>query len=310
MKFKTLAIGVVFLIGGLPATLLAGTCKESQKKDTLCTLNVDRLHPAQFSVGSIAVTCKSDKISKKSKKKLKKYLEDEKRQVPTVIGPGGNYYITDHHHLATALHRASSHQWGDKQKVLYVRILDNYTEKDKTWGEFWAEMQQQHRSHNCDNNGHCDLNFSLIPSNLGGLLNDPYRTLSRWVRESCGYVKLGKEQCDHIRTEPKHEAPFFMEFFWGEFFREHLKLTVKDMEVCKSIPFTETCLDVNDEVKQLKAIYPEAMKLAKSDKAKEFFKKKGLDPFAYGFNPTGEHLKLKFSGYKDACEDPVIPGNK
>jgi hypothetical protein len=85
-----------------------------------------------------------------------------------------------------------------------------------------------------------------------------------------------------------------------------LPLTVKDLEVCKSIPYSETCLD--DEVAQLKGIYDEAMKLAASEEAKKYLEKKELNPWDYGFNPSGEHLKLDWGGDQDACE--VLPDDK
>lgn len=295
--------GSFFLIASLPCTLLGDTCKPSDQTSTLCTLHVDELRPTQFAVGSVAATCKAQKISEKSKKKLKKYLADEKRQIPVVVGPDGNFFMTDHHHLSTALYRAVSSKWGNKSKVLKVQILDNFTAKDVSWGEFWEAMQKEHRSYNYDNKGIPNMNFALLPADVSGLLNDPYRTLSRWVRESCGYIKSGKEQCDDIRTDHEHMAPFFMEFFWGDFFRQHLPLTIKNLEVCKSIPYSEACLD--DEVDQLKAIYDKSMKLATSEDAKKYFEDRGLDPWEYGYNPSGKHLPLKWGGYKKACEEPV-----
>ena len=303
MNYKSLALGSVFLIASLPSTLLGGTCKSSDPTNTLCTLHVDDVRPTQFAVGSLAVTCKAYKISEKSKKKLKKYLADEKRQIPVVVGPEGNFYMTDHHHLSTALYRAISSKWGNKSKVLHIQIIDNFATKDASWGEFWEAMLKAHRSYNYDNKGTPDMNFALLPADVGGLLNDPYRTLSRWVRESCGYVKAGKEQCDGIRTDHEHKAPFFMEFYWGDFFRQHLPLTVKDLEVCKSIPYSETCLD--GEVAQLKAIYDESMKLAASEDATKYFEAQGLNAWDYGYNPSGEHLQLDWGGYKNTCEEPV-----
>lgn len=304
MNYRSLAIGTVLLIGGLPSTLWGDTCKSSDPKGTLCTLHVDAVRPTQFAVGSVAVDCKARKLSKKSKKRLKEYLAAEARRIPAVVGPDGNFYMTDHHHLSTALHRAQSSKWGKKSKVLHIEVLDNFSSHDNdSRGEFWAAMQKAHRSYNYDNKGIPDMNFALLPAGVGGLLNDPYRTLSRWVRESCGYVKAGKEQCDHIRTDHEHKAPFFMEFYWGNLFRQHLPMTVKELQVCKSIPYSEICLD--DEVAQLKAIYDKSMKLAASEEAKKYFEEQGLDPWDYGFNPSGEHLELEFGGDQDACEEPV-----
>lgn len=304
MKKRMLTLASVLLAAGLPFQVWGGNCESSDPPDTLCTLHVDEIRPTQFAVGSIAVNCRADELSARSKRRLKKYLESEKRQVPAVVGPDGDFYITDRHHLTTALHRAKSPNWRNKQKVLQIKILDNYTTKKVTWGEFWNDMKKQNRSYNFDNKGIPDMNFALIPEDVGGLLNDPYRTLSRWVRESCGYVKAGKEQCENIRTDHEHKAPFFMEFYWGDFFRKHLPLPTADLEVCKAIPYSPTCL--SDEVGQLKDIYDKAMELAASSKAKTFFEDQELNPWDYGYNPSGEHLKLEWSGDKNACE-VVVP---
>lgn len=158
------------------------------------------------------------------------------------------------------------------------------------WGAFWNDMQKEHFIYNSDNKGIPDMNLALLPGDVGGLLNDRYRTLSRWIRLSCGYVKLGKEQCDRIHTDHPHRAPFFMEIYSGEFFRERLPLTTANLSVCKSIPYSSTCL--SDEVGELKAIYEKAMKLAATGEAKRFFEDRGLDPWDYCYNPSGEHLQL------------------
>lgn len=296
----TICSAAVFLLcfSSIPPLSAHGACEPSDDKGDQCTLNVEDLRPTQFAVGSIAVDCKAASISKKSKKKLKKYLDDEARYVPAVIGPDGKFYITDHHHLATALYRAKSPDWGSKDKVLNVNIIDKYDFKKTSWAEFWSDMLAQHRTYNYDEKGTPYMDFALLPKDVGDLLNDPYRTLSRWVRESCGYVKLGKTQCDKIRPNPPHAAPYFMEFYWGVFFRKELPLDLAKLEVCKSIPYSSICL--NDEAGQLKGIYDQAMQLAGSDKAKAYFESLGLDPYAYGYNDTGEHVKVSFDG---ACEE-------
>ena len=300
MNKRILVLTSVFLTVGLPSLSWAKTCHSDDPADTHCTLKVEKLRPTQFAVGSVAVDCKADKISEKSKKKLEKYLEDPAREVPAVVAPDGSFYITDHHHLSTALYRANSKDWGEDDKVLHVHIIENYTGRGMSWGDFWGEMQRLHRSYNYDNKGIPDMDFALLPTTVGGLQNDPYRTLSRWVRESCGYVKLGKEQCDNIRADHPHQAPYFMEFYWGEFFRQRLPLTVGAQAVCKSIPYSPNCL--SDEVGQLKSRYDDAMKLAASEEAKKFFEDQGLDPWDYGYNPTGEHVPLSWTGANMACE--------
>ncbi len=291
-----------FLLAALLPSLVWGAkCDPSDPQGTQCTLLVTEIRPTQFSVGSVAASCKAESLSEKSKKKLKSYLK--KRVVPAVVGPDGNFYIADRHHLATGLFRADSPDWGESKKKLYIEIQDNYFTARVTWGKFWNNMLNSRYTYNYDNKGIPDMSFALLPTSVGDLLNDPYRTLSRWVRESCGYVKRGTDQCDGIRTDPPHEAPYFMEFYWGGFFRENLPLAVADLEVCDSIPYSSTCLA--DEVGALKATYEKAMELAGSEQAKSYFEDEELDPWEYGYNPTGDHLTLEWEGARGACEKPV-----
>lgn len=297
MKFLLLTLGI---LSGLPFVLYADTCKSTDIQGSQCSLQVMLLRPTQFSVGADAVACKAEKISKKSKKKLKKYLANEKRHIPVVIGPDGGFFITDHHHLAAALYLASSSAWGNQDKILTINIVANYAGKKLSWADFWNDMLQTHRSYNYDNKGIANMNFALLPGDVSALLNDPYRTLSRWVRESCAYVKAGVEQCENIRTDHPHQAPYFMEFYWGNFFRQHIPLPVKDLSVCKALPYSGSCL--TNEIEQLKAIYPQAVKLAASEQAKAYFQAQGLNPWDYGFNPSSEHLTLEWGGVNNACE--------
>ena len=77
-------------------------------KGLSCKLQVDFVHPTQPAVGMTAVNCKRDKLVRKSESKLDKYLRKGRRVVPTVIGPDGNFYITDHHHLSTGVFSPTS----------------------------------------------------------------------------------------------------------------------------------------------------------------------------------------------------------
>ena len=304
MRNTFLVAVLALMAASTHALVLAGTCEKSDLPETQCNLQVDKVHPTQFSVGSVALGCKAASISKKSRKKLKKYLHARKNLIPVVVGPSGNFYITDRHHFSTALYRAESSAWGNQQKILQILIVENYNNKYTSWGQFWEAMQKQGRSYNFDNKGVPDMNYALLPKTVGGLLNDPYRTLSLWVRESCGYVKKGKKQCDDFRTNHPHKAPLFMELYWGDFFRHHLPMTIAGLEVCKSIPYSPTCL--SDEVGQLKTLYKKAIILAASEQAKNYFEDLNLDPWTFGYNPAGEHLELKWGDPRDACAEPVM----
>ncbi|ESQ14984.1 MAG: hypothetical protein N838_29195 [Thiohalocapsa sp. PB-PSB1] len=67
----------------------------------LCQAKVGDLKPTQNAVGFDEVNDKIARYSAKSKEDLKDYLLVH--PVPVVIGNGGNFYVTDHHHLTNAL---------------------------------------------------------------------------------------------------------------------------------------------------------------------------------------------------------------
>ncbi len=122
--------------------------------------------------------------------------------------------------------------------------------------------------------------------NMGDLKDNPYRTLSRWTRESCGYIKKGKEQCLALKATKEPTDPYFMEFYWAQFLRDQLKKNNTDL----------------DSPQELMESYPEAIQVTLSkEKTKEFFKNKGLDAMKYGQNQKGTYLYLNFS--EDACEE-------
>jgi len=287
----------IYFTGFFPIAL-ANNCKPENEPNINCKINVADIRPTQFSVGAVAVSCKAEKIANKSNKKLSKYLNKRKNRVPAVIGPDGYFYITDRHHLVSALYKVKS-----DMTDININVIDSYYKSRISWAEFWHIMQAKNQSYNYDNKGQEHMNFALLPKDMGNLLNDPYRTLSRWVRESCGYLKKGKKQCDNIRPSPAHKAPFFMEFYWADFFRQHLPLTIKDIQICKSIPYSSLCFD--NEVKQLKELYDKAMQLAVSDKAKNYFIDKGLDPETYGFHTDNKKfIEIQWGGNQNACDNP------
>ncbi len=272
-------------------------CKKDAQKGAICLMQVEDLHPTQFSVGSIAVDCKSAKIEKKyEKKKLDKYLSAEKRLVPAAIGPDGGFYITDHHHLSTAVYRAKSGDWSGKKQDVYVQVLDNYTGTGVSMHEFWSIMEMQKNVWPYDENGKKVKNYEekLPKMDVGDLKDNPYRSLSRWTRESCGYVKAGKDQCTPLETiDGAPTAPYFMEFYWARFLRDQIK---KDNDQLNS-PKKAT--------KQYKKAIAATLDL---DKTSKFFKSQGLDAKNYGQNTEGNHYHLEFS--KKGCESWYLNGKQ
>ena len=151
-----------------------------------------RLRPTQISVGYAEVELKARQWSKLSKKRLTAELQSH--LFPAVIGPGGDYFIVDHHHLGIALIEQGL-------KDVFVAVLD-----DMSWLEpavFWRTMEFRAWSHPYDARGQ-RRDYKDIPTSLMKLQNDPYRALAGLVRSQGGFAK--------------DQAPF-VEFLWADFFR-------------------------------------------------------------------------------------------
>ncbi len=110
-NWEKVFLGAILTIAVLvsPAALAGKMekCKVDTEAGELCQIEVSGLSPTQAAVGMQAVYCKAyNRLATKSEKKLKKFLVKEKHHVPVIIGPGGKFFMTDHHHMSTALYYA------------------------------------------------------------------------------------------------------------------------------------------------------------------------------------------------------------
>ena len=202
-------------------------CSDGITPGSLCTLPASEIAPTQGAVGMFAVDCKAKKIDDKntsSGNKLKRYLLE--RQVPAVLGLDGRLYITDRHHLSTAVFRSSIQ---DDRKNLYMCPMVEKT--GATPDEFWAYMEANHFVWPRNNRGQ-RIPPSQLPTGLQGLADDPYRTLSRWTRDSCGYIKCGtvcgedgENTDDLFSCKACSETPFFLEFKWADYYRSQVPIS-------------------------------------------------------------------------------------
>jgi len=282
-----------------PCSLLAAKetfispCTGYEKKDTLCRLKVTKLHPTQFSVGMLLVQCRKTKLEKKRLIELLKYLKKKKNHVPVVIGPYRKFYITDRHHLCCALLHATTDDWSGKEQQVVVRVMRNDNKSQLTSEKFWQKMVTEKNVYPYNNKGIIVDNFGLELSymTLTELKDNPYRTLSKWVREGCGYIKKSEKRCVELKaiSTPGSTASF-LEMYWAMYLQT--QLAHKDT------------LDS----KQLEQLYPKALK-AVLDKKKtgEYYQTLGLDPKEYGQNQTGKYIKLHF--HQDGCVKKIKKPN-
>lgn len=253
--------------------------KELVKEKTMCRVNLLDIYPTQSIVGEVAVGCKVEKLEKILKKDYdgnekefaKGYLCQKKTFLPIVVGYDDRIYITDHHHLSSAILKSKEID----KKELNAFVLHDYS-YDKDWQKisetsFWDMMNKEHLVYLKEFGK--EITYQQLPTCLNRLKNDSFRTLSRWVRESGCYTKpedkdKNKNVCDEkefpLTTVAK--SSYYAEFKYADILRDEFSAK----------------LNMNNEVKSLIDIYPKSIKYLKSDyNCTKCEKIKGVDESNY-----------------------------
>ncbi|MBC7386686.1 MAG: chromosome partitioning protein ParB [Cryobacterium sp.] len=163
------------------------------------------VRPTQATVGMRAVRERVEKLNSMDHDSLKHYLE--KHPIPVVIAPSGRFYQIDHHHLALAALRAG-------RESAFYRVAWDYGSLP-TMTAFWAKMTENHLVWAEDEWGKPIPIPSGLPADVRDLRDDPYRSLSAYVREMGGFEKSKIE---------------FAEFLWADFFRQRIDLGRSDRD--------------------------------------------------------------------------------
>ena len=154
------------------------------------------LHPTQITVGIREVKSKRKRWRREKDNKASEFLG--RHMIPTVLGPNKVHYVTDHHHLARALHDE-----GVKEVLCTVEhdfsLLDRET--------FWFNLDNRGLMHPFDDEGR-RRGYKDIPDQVSKLVDDPYRSLAGELRRQGGFAK---------DTTP------FSEFLWADFLRPRIK---------------------------------------------------------------------------------------
>lgn len=174
----------------------------SNAREPLLTLvAVADLRPTQITVGMREVLTKRKRWRETATKKGEKFLG--KHMIPVILGPKLRHYVTDHHHLARALHDE-----GVKDVAVTVRANLSKLEPDA----FWIVMDNRNWMHPFDAKG-CRRHYRDIPKSIAELVDDPFRSLAGELRRAGGFAK---------DTTP------FSEFLWADFLRRRMRR--KDVE--------------------------------------------------------------------------------
>jgi hypothetical protein len=153
------------------------------------------LRPTQITVGMREVGEKRERWRDKHGKKAGEFLASH--MIPVVLGPKGDRYVTDHHHLARALHDE-----GVKEVATTVALDLSRLDPDT----FWFVLDNRGLMHPFDAHGE-RRSFRDIPDSISDLVDDPYRSLAGELRRVGGYAK---------DTTP------FSEFLWADFLRRRI----------------------------------------------------------------------------------------
>lgn len=159
------------------------------------------LRPTQMTVGMREVKAKRKEWRKRDQQGGAAFLG--KHMVPVVLGPNKRHYVTDHHHLARALHEE------DVPSVL-VTVVSDLSKLDKD--AFWFFLDNRALMHPFDVDAK-RRDYSDIPKKIEDLVDDPYRSLAGELRLGGGYAK---------DTTP------FSEFLWADFLRR--RISRKDVD--------------------------------------------------------------------------------
>jgi hypothetical protein len=165
------------------------------RRARLVKARLAELRPTQMSLGYAEVAHKRKEWRAMSPGEATRFLRA--RRFPAVHGPGGHYYIIDHHHLARALQE-------EKVEAVTLTVVGDLAHLDKI--EFWFVMATHQWAHPYDSKGRL-RDVVAMPKRLKQLVDDPYRSLVAAVRRAGNY--------------PKDAAPF-AEFLWADFLRRRI----------------------------------------------------------------------------------------
>ena len=197
---------------------------KTPKVGDICLAKPQDAHPTQYAFGAVDANCVRLGLEAYAEAKdgsLRKYLSEH--PVPTIIGPNGVLYITDHHHLSRALLDAFlPYDIPMIHRLLFLCIQADFSNMGDA--EFWKSMQEKNLVWLFDERG-APIEVSRIPDSVKYLRDDPYRTLALYARQAYGIVKCGGNKVDKKFPQCKGvEARPYIEFRWANLFRIQFRL--------------------------------------------------------------------------------------
>lgn len=158
-------------------------------------VKIGDIRPTQMTVGMREVARKRHQWQSSVEKDRPEFLG--RHMIPVVLGPKKRCWMVDHHHLALALLRE------DVSHVL-VSIVADLSSLHRE--EFMVFMDNRNWLHPYDATGKRQK-AKKLPTHVGELEDDPYRSLAGALRRAGGYAK---------------DATPYSEFLWANFLRNRI----------------------------------------------------------------------------------------
>jgi hypothetical protein len=156
------------------------------------TLRIDRLHPTQMTHGERQIKKKVEDYRALNAHELEMAIAE--KPIAIVLGPQGEPYVIDHHHVACALSRIGI------EDVPFVLVRDL---SSLSMAAFWLTLDNHAWVYPYDADGR-RIAFKDMPAHMWDAVNDEFRSLAAFVRAARGYDKTDVPLAD---------------FRWAEFFR-------------------------------------------------------------------------------------------
>jgi hypothetical protein len=180
----------------------------STREPVLKSVAIANLRPTQITVGYREVEQKRRDWREKSDHKGGLYLG--KHMIPVLLGPKERPYVIDHHHLVRAL-------LDEGVADILANVMANLSALKPD--EFWVLVDNRGWCHPYDAAGR-RRDFADIPTSIGQLKDDPFRSLAGELRRAGGYAK---------DTTP------FSEFIWADFLRRRIKRKAVETDFVRAL---------------------------------------------------------------------------
>jgi hypothetical protein len=169
----------------------------SAREPILKPVPLKDLRPTQITVGFREVEARRKRWKSETTKTARaRFLQ--KHLIPVILGPGGEHYILDHHHLALALHQEGLEE-------MYVTVVADLSALKED--VFWFVMDNRDWMHPFDRKG-VRRPHTAIPRRIDKMQDDPFRSLAGEVRRGGGFAK---------------DTLLYSEFLWADFLRRRIK---------------------------------------------------------------------------------------